>query len=280
MADHWTRILIEDDRRYFAAGARTVAIRGARLMLMGGLEEYPTGAVLLVDDPRAIIDAPARWLEQAAAAARREGATVLRFYTPGEDPALEFALRSTGIESAIELAMAAPAAEVARSSSCADAKRWHIDLVDSADDWARKRSLHHITPERPDGKLMAAEQWVRLEKGKVDAGYMDAYLVEHEGEPAAAFGLSAAPGLLRLKNIVVSPRHRRLGAGMAILHRLAHHAIESGTEMVGLFAIPDSDGLRLYEHCGIATVGVQLEWSLPLSSTSARRNGNETRGAG
>lgn len=287
----WTNFLIENDRRYFAAGATLHRVPGGHLAAMPGLTRFSAGAVVLVDDARAIVRDSSAWREAAAFVCAKHNAELLRFYTPATDPKLTRALESAGLSSEHELAMAASVKCVlASGGSDADAG-WSIREVDTPALWREKRRLHELTPERPDGKAVDAASWVKLERNKVKAGYMSAWLIERDGEACGAFGLSfpatgeraQSPMLVRFKNLFVAPEHRTRGAATAALRLIAREVLARGRDtramgtMLGCFVLPDANSQRVYERVGFRVVGRQIEWMAPAAAASqlardSRRN--------
>ena len=140
---------------------------------------------------------------------------------------------------------------------------WSIREVTTPALWRTKRSLHELTPERPDGKAVDAASWVRLERGKVRAGYMSAWLIERSGEPCGAFGLSFTPQMVRFKNLFVAPQHRARGAASAALRLIAREVLARGYRTIGCFALAGGRSERLYVKAGFTKVGHQVEWTAP-----------------
>lgn len=263
-AHRWTDLLIESDRRYFAAGATLHPIAGGRLATVPTLASFSAGAVVLIDQPGAILSGPHAWREAAVAACAKRGAGVLRFYTVATEPKLTRALESAGLASAQELAMAASAIRILATGDDDTNAGWSIREVTTPALWRTKRGLHELTPERPDGKPVDAASWVRLERGKVKAGYMSAWLIERDGAPCGAFGLSFSPQMVRFKNLFVAPEHRARGAASAALRLIAREVLARGYRTIGCFALVGGHGERLYERAGLTRVGHQIEWTAPV----------------
>ncbi len=264
--------MIESDRRYFAAGSTLQRVPGGRLAVMPELAPLSAGAVVLVDDPGAILANPTAWRDETLAICANAGATELRFYTQATHSRLTNALLAAEMDLHAEIAMVRSAAELVGTEK-AEAGPWSVREVTTPALWRSKAALHARTPERPDGKPADAESWVLLERGKIEAGYMSPYLIERSGEACGAFGLSFTPELLRFKNFFVAPEGRRCGAASAALRWIGREALVRGIEAVGCFALPDSTGQRLYERVGFVEVGRQLEWRFPI----AARRGREER---
>jgi RimJ/RimL family protein N-acetyltransferase len=258
---------------------------------MPGLTRFSAGAVVLVDDLGAIVRDPSAWRDAAAFVCAKRNAGLLRFYTASTEPKLSRALESAGLTSEHELAMAASVKRVLESSGGDDVAGWSIREVTTPALWREKRRLHELTPERPDGKAVDAASWVKLERAKVRAGYMSAWLIERDGEACGAFGLSypatreraQSPTLVRFKNLFVAPEHRAQGAATAAVRLIAREVLASGFDsramntMIGCFVLPDAHSQRVYERVGLRVVGSQLEWLAPTAAASqltkeSRRN--------
>jgi len=288
----WTDVLIESDRRYFAAGATLYHLPGGRLAAMPGLEQFSAGAVVLVDDPGRIVDEPHAWRATAAQLCAKRGAGLLRFYTAAWEPELVRALKSAGLQSGDELAMIASATRILATGDVDDDAAWSIREVTTRAHWREKRFLHEVTPDRPDGKPVDAASWVRLERGKVRTGYMSAWLIERRGEPCGAFGLSfprrrpRGPALVRLKNLFVAPEHRTRGAATAALRLIARKVLlrsrDAGdaNSMIGCFVLPGAASRRVYERAGFEAVGRQIEWIAPVVALADRMRRADRRAVG
>ena len=68
-------------------------------------------------------------------------------------------------------------------------------------------------------------------------------------------------GLVRMKNIVVHPAHRRRSIGTAILSQVAAIGAERGVSELCVFAVRGEAGELLYRAAGMKVVGTQVEWS-------------------
>jgi hypothetical protein len=263
-ANRWADLVIDSDRRYFAAGAALHRVPGGHLAVMPRLATLSAGAVVLVDDVGAILANPTAWRDETLSVCATAGASELRFYTRADDARLERALASTGMSMHAEIAMVGSAAEIVGTES-ARGTRWRFREVTTPALWRSKERVHARTPERPDGKAADAESWVRLERAKVAAGYMSPYLIEQGGDACGAFGLSFTSELLRFKNFFVAPAQRRCGAASAALRWMAREALARGIDVVGCVVLPESVGKRLYAGIGFVEVGRQLEWRLPIA---------------
>lgn len=264
----WTELLIASDRDYFAAGAILRPVPGGRLALMPGARHAQAGAVLLLDDPRPALCDARGWHDTLARACAAAGVERIRFYTAAADDDLARALAGAGFRRSTEVAMAAPAAAIAAGKP-PDARQWTFRAVTSALLWRAKRALHERTPERPDGKAIDAAAWALLEQGKVDAGYMSAWLIESRGTPVGSFGLSRSGELARFKNIFVVPEERGRGAASAAVRWVARRALDQQLAAIGCFVLPGENGERLYRRLGLVAVGRQWEWTSAVSSRAA-----------
>jgi N-acetylglutamate synthase-like GNAT family acetyltransferase len=83
------------------------------------------------------------------------------------------------------------------------------------------------------------------------------------GEVVATGGVMEHGAVVRNKNLVVHPAHRRSTVGLAMLSHLAADARTTG-RYVGTFAVAGDSGERLYLAAGMEPVVVQREWSRPL----------------
>ena len=262
------QLLVRTDEDYFAAGAEEVRFGGGRLFRMPGLEQVPAGCIAVPETS----SLPEPFLGEAADRASETGALLLRFYTPVTDAIAEDELLRAGLDRSVEHGyVIAP-----REDPCdfllggTDAAR--VRLVRDDGDWRRKLDLATALEQLPDGKQAAANAWTELERGKCQAGYMDAFLIEIDGEARGAFALARRDALLRLKNLVVHPDFRGCGLARAAVRHALDQARANGLEWVGAFALADGAGQKLYERCGFTAITSQVEWSRPLARQAARRS--------
>ena len=220
---------------------------------MRGLEQVPAGCIVVPD--RAIED-PAAFTAEASNCASESGASLLRFYTPAADDFPAFA--AAGLRRSAELGFVAATRDDRPELHFAQAR---VLPVREQRDWDRKRDLAAALEQLPDGKQAAAAAWTELERRKCDAGFMEAFLIELDGEARGAFALASCGPLLRLKNLVVHPGTRRRGLARAAVGYAFGRAREAGFDWVGAFALAEGGGRALYERCGFSVVTGQVEWS-------------------
>jgi GNAT superfamily N-acetyltransferase len=139
--------------------------------------------------------------------------------------------------------------------------------VVDADGWATKEAIHRADGLRPDGHDAPAARWVAMERARVDSGGLDAWLAIRDGIVCGTVCTMAVDGILRNKNIVVHPDHRRTGVGLGILARLDAMA-RSRQMLMGTFSLAGEDSALLYRAAGMRTVVEQREWSRPLGRPS------------
>jgi hypothetical protein len=72
--------------------------------------------------------------------------------------------------------------------------------------------------------------------------------------------------VLRNKNLVVHPDHRRTGVGLSVLAKLHDMALDRGL-VLGTFSVAGEDGELLYRAARMSVVVEQREWSRPLEWT-------------
>jgi GNAT superfamily N-acetyltransferase len=246
--------LVESDARYFEAAAKIERLSGATLCVLPGLEHSPGGCVVVRVDPGAGGSDPAAWVETAARAAAGVGGR-LRLYLTGPATGLERELARAGALRREELGLVAAGPLVGSPDV-------ELSPVLSAADWREKQALHRALDRAPDGHDVAPEDLAELERRKAGTGYMQCFLIRHRGRGCG--GVSAAPAgsVLRLKNIFVCPEWRCRGIASAAVARLTERAA-AADQRLGLFAVAEGPGERMYHKLGLHEVVRIAEWSAP-----------------
>jgi ribosomal protein S18 acetylase RimI-like enzyme len=263
IADHGDAPLIErvmeTDRAYFELGAETKRLPGATLAWMPGLARYPAAAVIYRVDAEVVEARGAQWVVDAEASLAEIGARLARIYVDRRGTGADDVLRAAGYADRDEIAFVhefpEPSSVVALSPVRTEA------------DWRRKLALHEAAEGPPDGHFIEANDHVTLERAKCAHG-MEMFLAEYKGEAVATAGLIPGEGVLRIKNIVVHPDHRRQRFGASILANIAAIGRARGLPTLCLFALAGEPGELLYRAVGMRIAGTQVEWSRPLERQS------------
>jgi len=253
IANEQALVLLNDDRNYFRAGANVEVFDKWRLIHTSGFLDLAASCVL--EPPPGATDVP-------TALARRLntlGVSTIRFYQP--------ASTSKATSSAV------PFETIQEIAYLIETKKSNLELPNAdlvvrplrTDEDDLKVALYESRDGSPDGKPSNPKDYVALERRKIDAGYMQGFIVEDEGVPAACFGLSVTTNLVRMKNLLTSGDMRGRGCGHAIVHFAIEHARQHRKDFVGVFAIEGGGGQRLYERCGLTAVARQTEFSAPTS---------------
>jgi ribosomal protein S18 acetylase RimI-like enzyme len=241
---------IETDRRYFELGARIDALPGAELAWTPGFSALPAGAVVQRVDP-AIATLGDRWFTEIERALIDIGARTVRIYLDEPMPCDLF--RRAGYEQRDELFFASPLRPEPTPGLT-------LRPVTSEGDWRHKLLFHEAAGATPDGHPNLISDWVALERIKCDHG-MEAYLVEADGQKVGAIGAIWGDDLLRIKNVIVHPDHRRRSIGRRMLDLMAALGRSRGVSEQCLIALPGGAGERLYRSAGMELIGTQVEWS-------------------
>jgi len=249
----FARELLKSDADYFRAAAFHEHIEGCELLHMPGLSSLAAGCVVLTGgaESRDALDAvEVRLAELNCGHAR--------FYQQQPDDELEQELVKRGYHRAEEIGML----HLFGDAGCQQAPSSRVQLrpVESERDWALKLSLHHDLRRGPDGHSSAADLWVQLERRKCEAGYMEPFLIYSEDLPCGAVNFAASLRLGRLKNLVVHPRWRRRGIGVAAAREIIRLAGQRGLPAAGVFALDQGPSQKLYQDAGYAPIVRQVEW--------------------
>ena len=242
------------DAHYFEMAAQVDPLPGAALAWMSGLTGLAAGAVVQRVDGATAAKMGSGWVSEIEKALVKVGAPLARIYLEEGSPA-DSLLRGAGYAMRPELVFA-HAFEEAPGDVV-------LLRVGSDEDWEWKERLHRDADRTPDGHPSSASDWVELERRKTAHG-LESYLALFDGEVIGAIGAIRGDRILRFKNILIHPDHRRRGLGRAMLGSLAALGRESGILEQAVFAVRGNAGERLYRACGMRAVGTVVEWSKPL----------------
>ena len=99
---------------------------------------------------------------------------------------------------------------------------------------------------------------------KQEAGGMECYIVESDGEARGTIGIVPMPDVLRIKNVFVSPEARGNGVGLAAVGRSGARPSSGGVCGAGVLGVRDTPGAELYARAGLRIAGGLIEWSRSL----------------
>lgn len=250
---------VETDRIYFEMGAELRQLAGATLAWMPGLTGSPAAAVIQRVDPEAVARGGERWVSDAERAFADTGGELVRIYLDGRYDGADEVLRQAGYSDRDELVFVHRLPDPPPGLT--------LRAVTSEGDWQAKLRFHETVDETPDGHGNRAADWVELERRKCLAG-MDAFLAEQDGAIVGAVGAVWGDGIVRTKNVVVHPGHRRRTIGKAMLCHVAALGRARGVSEQCVMAVRGETGELLYRAAGMQMVGIQVEWSKPLKGAA------------
>lgn len=246
---------VETDRIYFEQGAELKRLAGATVAWMPGLTASPAAAVIHRVNPADIANGGEAWIADAEGALAETGSLLVRIYLDQHHAGAGEQLRRAGYSERDELVFVGDLPDqVADTMLCP---------VTSEQDWQAKLSFHEAVDETPDGHGNRTADWVELERRKCAAG-MDAFLVKVGGTIVGAVSAVWGDGIVRAKNVVVHPAHRRRTIGKAMLCHIAALGRQRGVFEQCVMAVRGEAGELLYRAAGMQMVGFQVEWSKPL----------------
>lgn len=255
------RELLESDRRYFESAASVEEYAGARVVKMPECMPLAAACVVQRVNTSALSFSTAEWLGRIERNLREMGCSWARFYLQSPIPKLATALAQRGYKSSTEIGfLKRPLTVPPPSANC------NFRIVSSEKDWTAKLQLHRACEQGPDGYPCLPEKWVHMERRKVEAGYMDPYLVRLDGAACGVVSVAECAHLLRLKNIVIHPDFRGEGIGREVVRHVLREARNRGQQAVGVFGVEDAPGASLYESCGFTAATSQVEWARGLGT--------------
>lgn len=249
---------IETDRAYFEMGAEIRHLPGAVLAWMPNVSAAPAAAVIHRVEPAEVTRLGSAWIEAAENALVEAGATLARIYLDAADETLGELLQQAGYVERRELIFAGSVPQPLIDVT--------LRPVTGDHDWGQKLEFHRQARITPDGHDNDPAAWVALERRKCGDG-MEAFLAEIDGEPVGAIGAVWGDDLLRLKNILVHPHHRRRAVGQAMAGKLAELGRARGISQQCVLAVEGEVGEFFYRAIGLLAIGAQVEWSKQIGAT-------------
>lgn len=252
------RVLLETDRRYFELGALRRELPGAEMVWLEGMADLPAAGVVHRVVPAETADSA--WVGEVTAALLDTGFRHGRIYLDEPSGPLEAQLASDGWTLRREPGLVALASLPRRTPD--------VELVPvlSDDDWVAKKHVHQADALRPDGHDAPAKRWVAMERARVATGELEAWLVVRDGIVCGTVCTMVHDVVLRNKNLVVHPDHRRTGVGLGVLAKLGDMARARGL-VLGTFSVTGEVGELLYRAADMSVVVEQREWSRSLEQT-------------
>ena len=243
---------IESEIAYYSCSARVVTGPNWMATQLPGFEHVVSAGYCYwhpVPTETALIMSTLADIDSALA---KMGATHTRLYTRHLSPHFASILRQLGFQSRRETIHA----HTLRPSLAVHVASLRERIVQSKLDWRDKQYLHDASGQLSDGHHALAADWIEMEIERAAAGRVRFYLYEFAGQVVATAGLMKSGCVMRLKDVLVHPRFRRMGIARTALALLCQHA---SSRPVVLFAIDGSAGQRLYHSMGFQTVGTVYE---------------------
>jgi GNAT superfamily N-acetyltransferase len=247
--------LISSDVRYFELGARIDSVAGVRLAWMPGLADVLAACVVLDADSWSGREDATSALDAMEERVAQVGGSRVRLYVEREVPPVAMTLRERGYSSRVETGYVLP-------RRIAGAERVSLQPVVDDAGWALKRTLHHESPDAPDGHDTAPERWVELEQRKSGPDGLQPWLICVDGSVAGTVGTMVHGEVMRLKNILVRRDLRRRGIASAAVAAFGIQAEEKAVTL-GLISVEGTPGDAVYRGCGMKSVTRWVEWLGP-----------------
>jgi ribosomal protein S18 acetylase RimI-like enzyme len=261
--DAWERALFDSESRYFEAAADNAPLLGGTFSVMPGFARLPAGCVLHGLGADAFTACGIGHLAAVEARFRQAGSRLCRLYLPAGTGHLNRALLSAGYRPVRELGMIAELSGDVDGGGDGETDDPGLVAVSSARDWREKGEICRAAIDGPDGHDMQDGRYAELEQAKCRAGYMRSYLYRLDGHPVATAALALHEGFARLKNVLVHPAHRSLGAGRNLVRALTAEARRLGARRLGCF-VSSRQALSVYRQCGMWDMCFHTEWSRVL----------------
>ena len=250
--------LLETDVRYFELATRTTDLHGAQMFWSPGGTSIPVGCVIFrVEEP----NSPAQaldWIARFEDAILRVDSHLARIYLQKPNPLMELALARSGYEKEPEVAFVGPATAPTTDTTVT------LQLMKTEADLDKMAEIDAENPVGPDGHTADIETWNEIIRQKWRTGELLLYFIMDRGEICGTVGAMKAAHIVRLKNLVVRPSHRKKGVGRGATLALWKKAFESGKRLA-VFGVPGGGGYATYKSAGLHPTWPQYEWCKKLT---------------
>jgi len=262
------RELVASDSHYFNAGARCYSVGAADLSHLVGFENLAAGCVVHRVRTAEIPADPARWVRRVERAIAGLGGVFSRWYLDESDVELARVLARRGYRARVELGYVLDADPSGLAGLAGrrlePAESLFLKEIATPAEWAAKLRIHRHSMVGIDGHAVTPQQWVAMERRKCTAGYMRPYLIVRGEAVAGTVSVAISGSILRMKNLVIAPEHRRRGVATRFSSGLALMAAVMGCEAAGCFAIVGEIGAQVYPGAGYRLAVRQVEWMRAL----------------
>lgn len=253
---------LRSERNYFHAGAECETCHGVCFTHMQGLAHMPAACVGFIENlPDRRVELGDR-LTAIEAKFRDLGAQWCRLYAHLPDQSVVAVLLQRGY------AMREEIIHVRRVGAHRDWEACTLQVVRVQTDrhWAEKLDIHRETDCASDGHVSAPEEWVEMERRKVQSGGLEIYLLRKDGRAVATTGfVPVSLNVIRAKNLLVRPGLRRTGMGREAVRFYLDQAAARDSTHVLLLSVAGSSSERLYRSMSARVVGTQVEFLKRMS---------------
>ncbi len=252
--------LMKSDSEYFEAGAEITSLPGVVLVRLEGLESLAAACLAHRIDPTSVPSDVEGWLDDIEFKLFSWGARQVRIYLQQPVSRIESVFESRGYRRREEIAVLKDANSRNEFSLSVTLRR-----IENEEDWGKKVALHRMMEMGPDGHIATSEMWVEMERRRIDAGYMNPYLITIGDEIVGTVSAARRRKILRVKNLFVAPEFRRRKIATATIVRFAKIAATQGLAAAGAFVVSDEPAVNLYKDAGFDFVARQTEWTKPIT---------------
>ena len=170
---------------------------------------------------------------------------------------LESALTHAGYEERQEVAFVGPATAPPTDTTVT------LRMMQTEADLDKMAEIDAESPRGPDGHIADNGTWNEIIRKKWRTGELSLYFIEDQGEICGNVGAMHAAHILRLKNLVVRPCHRKNGFGRGATLALWKKAFDAGKRLA-TFSVPGGGGYATYKSAGLYPTRPQYEWCKEL----------------
>ena len=251
------KTLQESEKDYFLIGSKNKKLEYGIFSKNEEFKKLPSGLIIHDIDLNRFKKNEQKFLNEIKNLFQKEKSLFFRVYLPYDKKIDEYFKNHAQVKITYEVGL------VKEITSYVNYKKNNSKIIpikfNDSKLWEIKNNLYKKSHLGPDGHNLEDKLFCDFEKDKCKLSYMQSYLYYFKNIPIATVSLALNRKFARIKNLFIIPEYRNQGFGKDIVLRLFEEAKKNNAEYIGVYAIENSNGHKLYSSCGMKSILKQIE---------------------